>query len=224
MKYLDNKYTRVYKRIVDRARHRTLDGYYERHHVFPKSLGGTNDANNIVKLTAKEHFLCHRLLTKMTIGEDLRKMRFAAYMLSRVQNSHQRRYLPNGRTYELLKLEYLSERKMIPGNRRGSQMSDAQKKKISAALKGRIIGPKSEETISKLRGLKRSDETRQRISDARRGVSTGKRSDETKAKMSAWQKGIPKPKVKCEFCGLESSLLNISRWHGEKCKLSPSRC
>jgi len=36
--------------------------YYERHHIIPKSLGGTNDSANLVYLTGSNHFEAHRLL------------------------------------------------------------------------------------------------------------------------------------------------------------------
>ena len=39
--------------------------YYERHHIIPKSLGGSNANDNVIILTAREHFICHWLLVKM---------------------------------------------------------------------------------------------------------------------------------------------------------------
>ena len=33
-------------------------GYYEKHHIQPKSLGGSNKKENLVRLTAREHFIC----------------------------------------------------------------------------------------------------------------------------------------------------------------------
>lgn len=37
--------------------------YYESHHIRPKCMGGTNDKENLVLLTAREHYVCHKLLT-----------------------------------------------------------------------------------------------------------------------------------------------------------------
>jgi hypothetical protein len=65
---LDNKYTRWYARIITNAMTRPAPtGYTEKHHILPKSfeLGGVRDKRNIVTLTAREHFVCHWLLTKM---------------------------------------------------------------------------------------------------------------------------------------------------------------
>ena len=36
--------------------------YYENHHIIPKCLNGNDDENNLVLLTAKEHYVCHKLL------------------------------------------------------------------------------------------------------------------------------------------------------------------
>jgi hypothetical protein len=38
--------------------------YYELHHIIPRSLGGSNEQENLVLLTAREHFLAHYLLYK----------------------------------------------------------------------------------------------------------------------------------------------------------------
>lgn len=38
--------------------------YYENHHIFPSSLGGSNNKDNKVLLTAREHFVAHLLLWK----------------------------------------------------------------------------------------------------------------------------------------------------------------
>ena len=56
-------YQKVYGQIVDRAR---VDSrakgssiYYESHHIVPKCISGSDDSNNKVLLTAREHFICH---------------------------------------------------------------------------------------------------------------------------------------------------------------------
>jgi hypothetical protein len=37
--------------------------YYEKHHIVPRCLDGTDDKENLVFLTGREHFICHKLLT-----------------------------------------------------------------------------------------------------------------------------------------------------------------
>ena len=79
MIFISNRYTRIYHSIIERAKHRSLakSVYVESHHIIPRSLGGSNDINNLVKLTYKEHRVCHKLLVKMTQGKAKSKMSFA---------------------------------------------------------------------------------------------------------------------------------------------------
>lgn len=42
MKTKNNKYKAWYNRIIQRAKYRKLVGYTEKHHIIPKSLGGSN--------------------------------------------------------------------------------------------------------------------------------------------------------------------------------------
>jgi len=80
--YLQNKYSRWYNNIIDRARSRTITGYRERHHIIPRSLGGNNSPHNLVDLTAREHFICHLLLTRMTTNEARKKMVLSVFYLT----------------------------------------------------------------------------------------------------------------------------------------------
>jgi hypothetical protein len=48
-----------------RARNRVIEGYTEKHHVIPRCMGGSDDEDNIVKLTPEEHYLAHQLLLKL---------------------------------------------------------------------------------------------------------------------------------------------------------------
>lgn len=68
-------YRKVYMRIILHAkseenlgiRKRGNGKYYEAHHILPKSLfpNWIKRKSNIVLLTAREHFFCHQLLTKI---------------------------------------------------------------------------------------------------------------------------------------------------------------
>ena len=70
--FLPNKYTTHYFKLVHKAKNRIkIDGYIERHHIIPKSISPemSKDKNNIVALTAKEHYIAHLLLTKMCMNK-----------------------------------------------------------------------------------------------------------------------------------------------------------
>ena len=152
--YLTNKYTKWYESIIAHARCRVKpDGYFEKHHIIPKSLGGSNDDENLVNLTAKEHFICHRLLPKMTTGIASRSMAYAVWQMTMI--SGRARYKVTARTYDALK-------KQISKTRKGIPMSEEQKQKLRK--------PKSAEhrrniSISKSNP---SPETRLKMSNARK--------------------------------------------------------
>lgn len=65
-------YEKIYNSIINKALIQKLaDGvYYEKHHILPRCLGGDNTAINLVYLTAREHFICHKLLYKMYVNTN----------------------------------------------------------------------------------------------------------------------------------------------------------
>ena len=102
-----DKYTHWYNQIVDRAQTRITEEYTETHHIQPRSLGGLDTPDNLVKLTAREHFICHWLLVKMTTGEDHYKMLNALRMMKAEKHGQQRYETKiTGRVYESIKKEY----------------------------------------------------------------------------------------------------------------------
>lgn len=102
----DSKYTNWYIAIISNSKNRTLEGYVEKHHILPRSfkLGGEKDAANLVSLTAREHFICHRLLVKMMIDKKQKmKMQKAVWLLYK--------NLPRkgSRSYEYMRLKCTNE-------------------------------------------------------------------------------------------------------------------
>jgi len=78
-------YKKIYDALVDKAKPRGLDksqheGYFEIHHIVPRSIGGSNEADNLVMFTAREHFIAHILLWKI-YPEDS-NLFHAAWMMS----------------------------------------------------------------------------------------------------------------------------------------------
>ena len=216
--YLHNKYTKWYYSIIAHAKLKVNQlGYTELHHIIPKSLGGSNTLDNVVRLTPKEHYICHLLLTKMVIGIARRKMWYASYMMMKGTG----RFKPSARMYEYARQNMIranKERRVPP---LGKKMSAEFKKKQSELKKGIPLGPMSEEHKAKLRTPK-SEEHKQKISDAMRGRIGIVHSDETKKKMSAKARGRKLPTVECEYCRKQISHANYSRWHGPKCKSNSS--
>lgn len=105
MIFIDNKYTRCYYRIVNRALVRTLSKgtYTEKHHIIPRSLSGPDTKDNLVVLTAREHYLCHLLLTKMTTGSARRSMWHAVWKVINQKRVYQKRHRVTARMYEVIR-------------------------------------------------------------------------------------------------------------------------
>lgn len=76
--FANNKYTTWYYNIINIRKKLKPVGYSEKHHIIPLSLGGLRDRANVVRLTAREHFICHQLLVRMvTDTVSLIKMLYA---------------------------------------------------------------------------------------------------------------------------------------------------
>ena len=62
-------YQKIYNKIIENRLANPLrnDEYGEKHHILPRSLfpDKEKDKNNIVKLTYRQHYICHWLLTKI---------------------------------------------------------------------------------------------------------------------------------------------------------------
>lgn len=126
------KYKIIYDALVKRAKDEELcgkrnEGYFEKHHILPKSLNGTNDETNLVKLTYKEHFIAHLLLTKIFLKDSVahRKMVFALWRMM-----HGKHKIKNSsKTYELTRQEFVDAMKEINSfKQKGSNNSQFGKK------------------------------------------------------------------------------------------------
>jgi hypothetical protein len=126
-------YQKIYNQIIERAQNRQLEGYKEKHHIIPKCLGGTNDKINLVELTAREHFLCHRLLCEIYPKET--KLWYALWLMTiGKQKCKLNTYKISSRDYEQLKKGFITN---IKGkNKPGVSLFHKGKKKTY------ITGPK----------------------------------------------------------------------------------
>lgn len=70
--FLDNKYYKWYIKLTSKQDIR-LDCYTEKHHIIPRSMGGKDTKENLVVLTAREHYIAHLLLTKICKGVNKKK-------------------------------------------------------------------------------------------------------------------------------------------------------
>jgi len=144
--FLNNKYKRWYYQIVTRARRRgVLEGYFEKHHVIPRSMGGKNYFWNMVYLTYREHYIVHWLLTKMTEGSKKRKMIFALIQMTLTTTVEKRKGIIPSRWFDKsrnLRVNIMKGNKygvgVISANK-GKKASPELRAKLSASHKGKVL-------------------------------------------------------------------------------------
>lgn len=225
MTYLDNKYSKCYFSIIERAKSRQLECYVEKHHIIPKSLGGNNTKENIVCLTAREHFICHWLLTKMVEdGKQKWKMLYAFGAFLQ-KNKSQERLEITGRKYEILKRAGSEARsnfnkgnkyalgykqsaehiKKLVESRARYVKSDSTKKKQSNTMKAKYASQSwthAGKTYEEIYGLEEAQARRDKLKGTR-----GPR------------KNPPGPQelVTCPHCGKTGGISNMKRYHFDNC-------
>lgn len=100
---IKNKYTKWYGLLITNCKMRVKPTIYtESHHILPRSLGGADVSDNLVSLTAREHFVAHLLLAKMYKGDSGIKMAQAINAMS-MQSLNGKRTRLNSKKYALAK-------------------------------------------------------------------------------------------------------------------------
>lgn|SRR5574343_30144 len=155
-------YQRIYDAIIERAKSRGLnkkflDGYFERHHIVPKCMNGSNDKSNLVLLTAREHYLCHWLLWKA--NKDSTSLTMAYHKMMHRSNKFQsRKFNITSKQYESLKFAHSLQ---VSKRMKGRVKSEEEIEKLKLSRKGY---KHSNETLSKLKSSMTNSNVRQKIS------------------------------------------------------------
>jgi hypothetical protein len=177
------------------------DIYYERHHIQPKSFGGSDNASNLVLLTPREHYIAHLLLYKHychTIHPTTSSCRKMAFSLVSMKSTS----------------DLLNKRKLIFNSRRYQDIREA----AVMATKGKKI----ENTINYKKP--KSVDHREHIRLAR--LSSPPRSMETRKKLkekAQARKDVAfknHTKTTCPACGKYGQKNAMLRWHFDNCKWS----
>ena len=239
--FLDNKYAKWYYQIIKNASTRETLGYTETHHIIPKSLGGSNKSENLIVLTAREHFVCHLLLSKMVTDEYKYKMSKAITMMNTVSGRKQQRYKVSSHIYKILKervevpqnvRDRMSESQRLrfnnsPGTFSGKQHSEETRRKMSKAASRpksttwkESASEKRKGKVAPNKGIPHSTETKLKISQAVSGEKNGfygkRHSLEQREKKR--QEKLNVSRLECPYCSKIVDPMNFARWHGNKCK------
>lgn len=150
--FTNNKYSKWYFTIVDSAiaanRQKGIV-YFERHHILPKSKNlwpefaslKLNPWNGVL-LTPREHFVCHRLLSRMTSGKAKASMVFGLRRLCFGNEA----YVSN-KCYEKIRVEFM---KMNSGESHpsyGTKASPETRARQSASHKGTVFSSEHKQKI-----------------------------------------------------------------------------
>jgi len=122
-------------------------------------MGGSNDTDNLVELTPREHLICHRLLVKIYPDN---------ISIHRAYNAMGTRCNFSSKLFE-------QSRKFISNHQIGTKLSKDIKEKMSKTRKG---VPKTEETKRKMSKPK-TEETKKKMSLAQMGNKKGSKNKGT---------------------------------------------
>jgi len=140
-------YQKIYDSIIFCSKNRKKPTCYtEKHHIIPKSMGGSDDISNIAVLTAREHFIAHWLLLKIHKNKS---MIFAFFSMTKPVGNGRIRY--SSHSYKYAK-EYVS--KFLTETRSGSGHP--------------LFGIKGKNNPNF--GSKRNEETKKKLSDSAKKI------------------------------------------------------
>lgn len=215
--FIINKYLHYYNSLCNNARNRCpVAGYYEKHHIIPRALGGSDDASNIVKLTAREHYIAHAILVRITDGVDKHRMINAWFRMS-CQGTHPEFTFVNSRRFELARHAFANTAGWAL---RGKSYEELHGKEKSITLKQKRSTTKSQERKGKsweeIYGVEQA--AAMRVIRGRQSVvwNTGrKHSEDTRKRISKAAANRVYSKVECA-CGKQISSHNIIK-HQSAC-------
>ena len=169
-------YLRIYNNIIYTAQQRILppETYKENHHIRPRGIGGTDINTNVVSITAKEHFICHHLLTKL-YPDNIKILMGFWIMVNGFTTIYQdRTYRVTARVFSTIREKAMTtlheHTKGLPSPMKGKHHTPEAKLKLRLAKLGVPNSKEANEKIRQVRiGTKRSLETCKKISVATKG-------------------------------------------------------
>jgi len=202
---------KIYDTIIEKARLQNRKKlkkynpeyiYYENHHIIPRCLGGGDEKENKVLLIAREHFICHKLL--MCIYSNNRDINYAFIRMA-MDKKHNRKI--SSRDYAYAKQLF------IPWNK--GKINCYSEDTLQIWSNQRRGQPCKNKNTFCVKGRKFSKLHKDKLSVTKLGEKNPMFGKDT------W-KTMNKRKIKCEYCGKETTPGNYSRWHGDNCKYNPS--
>ena len=229
-------YLRIYQELIsDAQRNPKTEWYKEKHHIIPLCLGGTNNKDNIVRLTAKQHFIAHWLLYK---EYRTPKLAYAWYSMCRIGIGQDQRSI-NSRYFKLAKenrARVLSENsKGSNNNFFGKTHSKKTRETLSrkAKQRGKIWSESGRLNWINRVAKKNNSELQKEIAASQfKGkvvlqniltkeiicIPKHQLQEYDKTEWMHPRKITPEARNKCLYCNVVTTNANLKRWHMEKCK------
>lgn len=194
--------------------------YYENHHIIPSCLGGSNLKENKVLLTAREHFICHKLLVE--IYPESKGLIYSLLLMMRNDSNTKmvgRKYKVSSREYERLRIIYSKTMKGKSYEEIFGEEAANYMKLSKSGCKNFMFGKThGEEALSKIKVRtnlqtlegKHPFQAQDEFGVSLYGAKSGK---------DHFLYGKKQKRVICEYCGKEVDMPNYKRWHSENCKL-----
>jgi hypothetical protein len=188
-----NKYSRWYEQLIAKARDREpIIGYTEKHHVIPNCFIKNKD---VVTLTAREHYIAHLLLWKMSMSKKHHNQMTMALNVMVNGSGHEkqhRSYIVNSRLYETHRKDfsaYMSKIQTGDGNTfKGKKHTPESLEKMRAWQRDPIVKQQQRERVlgekNHFFGKRHSEEMKKQISE--KVAATW--SEEDKIAKSVWAK------------------------------------
>lgn len=196
-------------------------------------MGGDDSLDNLVQLSAKQHFVAHHLLFKIYGGS---KLAHAWYSMCRIGQGQEERS-GNARLFERAKAarsKILSEERVGAGNHFFGKKHTAEARAWMSAVQKelRLWERRSDDhKAALLESQKRPKTPEHRSKIGRKGLAmlqsvvTGDiirvGRDDPRASSVDWvnpRKLNPEPKFKCDHCDVTTTRSNLKRWHNDNCK------
>lgn len=228
-------YKKIYDQLIEDALNNPkLDSYKELHHIIPKCIGGADVKDNLVKLTARQHYLAHWLLYKIykttvlvhawhcmsRIGDGQKNRNINSHLFQYCKKERSKILSENykgeknnfyGKTHTEETKKYLSEinygRKNISENGLKSWIEKVAKQ-ANSELQKKSLGERNKQfiTIQNKITLEKLYIDRNIIHEYDNEIWVNPK------------KITPDKKSVCEHCGIITNSGNIKRWHNENCK------